>query len=441
MKPLGIALIVAACLVPLVWLPGIAQGRDVVALFSQYLGIVALITMALAHLIATRWPGIEATFGPMDQSYRVHKWLGIAGMTAVLLHDTIDADMSGLGRETALVELGETLGEISLYGLLILVVITIATFIPYHLWKWTHRLIGIFFVFGALHYLLILKPFANTDPLGLYTGAFCVLGLIAFLYTSAPRALRPARDYAIESVTPEGRAIAVEMTPSGRAMKHHAGQFGFFAFTGGGLPEPHPFTFSSAPRTNGSLRVTIAPLGDLTNRLTRSLAPGQTVRVEGPYGHFGRHITGPQVWIGAGVGITPFMALAEALAPDAAPVVLIHAVKRAEDAPHRAALEALAADKPNLTFILWESSTRGRLNADTLVETAGALDETHVLFCGPANMRDSLSQGLRRHGVPQKRFHYELFEIRTGIGLEALAKWIWARRGALAKVQKQSMRR
>ncbi|MEO1491308.1 MAG: ferric reductase-like transmembrane domain-containing protein [Pseudomonadota bacterium] len=62
-----------------------------IALFSQYLGILALIAMAFAQLIATRWPGIEATFGPMDQSYRIHKWLGLGAMAAILLHDTISA--------------------------------------------------------------------------------------------------------------------------------------------------------------------------------------------------------------------------------------------------------------------------------------------------------------------------------------------------------------
>ena len=50
-------------------------------------------------------------------------------MTAILLHDTVDAEMNGHGAETILRELAETLEELSFYGLLILVVVTIATFI------------------------------------------------------------------------------------------------------------------------------------------------------------------------------------------------------------------------------------------------------------------------------------------------------------------------
>lgn len=425
MKPWGLGLIVLACLVPLIWLPGIATGRDGIALFSQYLGLVALIVMAFAQIIATRWVGIEAVFGPMDQSYRLHKWLGLTAMATILLHDTIDAEMDGLGRETTLVEIAETLGEISLYGLLILVVLTVATFVPYHLWKWTHRFIGVFFVFGALHYIFILKPFANGDPLGLYMLAILALGTVAYAYTSAPRVVRPSRRYAIVETVQEGNALAVEMVPEAAAMRHRAGQFAFFSFTGAGLNEPHPFTISSAPREDGGLRITVAPLGDLTRRVTEALRAGQAVRVEGPFGHFGRGVAGPQVWIGAGVGITPFLAMAEALASDAPAVTLIYAVRGRSEAPHLAALEALAAAKPNLRLVVWESAQSGRLTPDAVVETVGpGLASGSVLFCGPTEMRDTLREGLARQGVSDRDFHFEAFEIRTGIGLESMARWL-----------------
>ncbi|MBO6896548.1 MAG: ferredoxin reductase family protein [Shimia sp.] len=429
MKKIGLLLVAAALALPFVWWPQIAQGRDGIALFSQYLGLGALIAMAISHLIATRWPGVELVFGPMDQSYRLHKWLGIGAMVAILLHDTIDAEMRGLGRETALVELAETLGEISLYGLLMLVVITVATFIPYHLWKWTHRFIGIFFLFGAFHYLYILKPFKNSDPLGLYMWAVCIIGTVAYAWTSAPRGMRPRKSYEITAVTQEGDAIAVDMKPTGRPLRHRAGQFAFFRFSGAGLNEPHPFTISSAPADDGTLRITVAPLGDLTNRVSRSLAVGQALQADGPYGHFGR-AKGAQVWIAAGVGITPFVALAQALPADAAPVTLVYCVRDRANAPHLAELEALAAAKPNLTLVLWQSAERGRFTADALPELVDDIATRKVLFCGPVPMRRALSKDLPKQGVSQRNFHYEAFEIRTGIGIRRLAEWLWQRHQA-----------
>lgn len=248
LRPFGIAAVAIAMATPLIWLPGIATGRSLGALFSQYLGMTALIAMAISQCIATRWRGIETIFGSLDQSYRLHKWLGLWALAASFLHDTIDADMPGLGRETILVGLADTAGEISLYGLLLLVVITVATFIPYHLWKWTHRFIGVFFILAAFHYLFILKPFANGDPLGLYMGGVCLLGVLAYAYTCAPRWMRPARGYKVSSLDKEGDALTVTLVPVGRPLKHRAGQFAFFSFPELGMEDPHPFTISASPQ-------------------------------------------------------------------------------------------------------------------------------------------------------------------------------------------------
>jgi predicted ferric reductase len=65
-KKFGLLLVAMTLALPFVWWPQIAQGRDGLALFSQYLGLGALIAMAISHLIATRWPGVELIFGPMD---------------------------------------------------------------------------------------------------------------------------------------------------------------------------------------------------------------------------------------------------------------------------------------------------------------------------------------------------------------------------------------
>ena len=424
MRPLGLMLIAVLLLLPVIWLPGIAQGRDVLALFSQYLGMVALIGMAISQVIATRWRIVEPIFGPLDQSYRIHKWLGIGALAAMFLHDVIDAEMQGLGAETLLVDAAETAGEISLYAILILVIITVATFIPYTLWKWTHRFIGIFFVLSAFHYLFILKPFSNFDPLGLYMTAVCLLGTMAYIYTSMPRGMRPSRGYKITGVEADGSATSVIMRPTNGPLQYRPGQFAFFRFDGAGISEPHPFTISSAPETDGQLRTTIAPLGDLTRRIAGRLQAGQAAQVDGPYGHFGQGVTGPQVWIGAGVGVTPFAAMAGALEATAGPITMILAARTKADAIHLAELRSVAERIEGFTLVVWSSADRGRLTADKVIDLAGksGSDATY-LFCGPVEMRRSLAKGLSTHGVTARRFRYEEFEIRTGIGLKRLLRW------------------
>ncbi|MGB5871276.1 MAG: ferric reductase-like transmembrane domain-containing protein, partial [Albidovulum sp.] len=231
MNPIGILIIVSTTLFPAYLLFALPDISDRLALFSQYLGMAALILMAWGQILATRAKGVETVFGGLDRVYVLHKWAGICAMVALLVHDTVDADMDGLGRETALNDLAETMGELSLYGLLVLVVISVATFIPYHLWKWTHKAMGALFIAGAFHFVFILKPFAMGDPVGLYTGLFCLAGAIAYLCTLLPKRFRASRRYEITAIEDAGRATAITLHPAGRGLAPKPGQFGLVQFT------------------------------------------------------------------------------------------------------------------------------------------------------------------------------------------------------------------
>lgn len=428
MRLSGLLILALSCAVPAWMFATLPNVSDKIALFSQYLGSVALILMAWGMVMATRLPGVEALFGGMDRTYVLHKWAGIIAMVTMLVHDTVDAEMRGLGRETALVELGETLGEISLYGLLILVVISVATFIPYHLWRWTHKGMGAFFVAAAVHFALELRPFALMDPLGLVISGFCVMGTLAYAYTLLPLPMRRAHRYLISEVAQTGGATTLTLTPKGRGIRHHAGQFAVATFAGAGLSEPHPFTIASAPRADRSLRLSIKALGDFTTRLPKALTLGQEVQIQGPMGRFLRRgARRPEVWVAGGIGITPFLAWAEALGDqDTNPIHLFYCVRSRPGAPHLARIEALARSRENLTLHVMASGEGNRLGADLIAEIVD-LSRAKVAYCGPEGLRHALQKGLRAHGVGPRDFHYEEFEFRTGIGLGALAKWVAGR--------------
>ena len=206
-------------------------------------------------------------------------------------------------------------------------------------------------------------------------------------------------------------------------MRHRAGQFGFISFAGLGLSEPHPFTLSAAPREDGQLRMSIGPLGDYTIRLMSRLEVGAKARVEGPFGDFGM-ARGPQVWVAAGIGITPFAAMAGTVTAESGPITLFYSVKTRKQAAHLEELEAVAAQHANFTLIVRETSIEGRLSAGTITDAVGDLQGKHVLYCGPAMLRKALWEGLRGHGLTARRFHYEMFEIRTGIGLDRLFNYL-----------------
>ncbi|MTI17249.1 hypothetical protein E1162_08335 [Rhodobacteraceae bacterium RKSG542] len=398
------------------------------AVTSLYIGSAALVVMGFSQFLALRLPWMERLTGGLDRSYLIHKWLGIAAVVFLLLHENISAEIKSLAYQNAFHGLAKDLGEFGLNGILVLSVVSIATFIPYNLWRWSHRLIGIFFILGAVHYVLIEKPFSLTSPLGLYVLFFCVLGVASYLYALIAFTVgRKSVSYVVRKNVHQGDVAEISMTPVSTGISHRAGQFAFFSFDQGRLKEAHPFTISSAPVSDQSLRISVKKLGDYTGRLGRDLKVGTAVKIAGPYGRFGVHkCKGAQVWIGAGVGITPFAAMAQALEKAGPSVHLFYCVRNLDQAPHVAELRAIEAENNRFHLHLIVSDKGQKLNADVIEQVLdGPLAKASVFFCGPKPMRESFKASLSKRGVAPNRFFYEEFEIRSGIGLGRLARLLW----------------
>ena len=164
--------------------------------------------------------------------------------------------------------------------MLILGLVTVLTFVPYHLWRWTHRLMGAAFALCAAHYALITKPFALGDPVGLYVLAFCVLGIACYAYTLAlyARVPGPAR-YRVQSAEHGADTLRVELQPEGRGLRHRAGLFVFLEFELDGLTEAHPFTIASAPRDDRSTFGLKTSVPGAQSSRAATPAPSQTRRI------------------------------------------------------------------------------------------------------------------------------------------------------------------
>ena len=131
--------------------------------------------------------------------------------------------------------------------------------------------------------------------------------------------------------------------------------------------------------------------------------------MEGPFGRFLRtRSRTPELWIAGGIGITPFVAWAQAM-------------DRRDGPAHLDELETL----PNFTVTLHASGELGRATADTILETTG-LDtaDLSIAFCGPEPMRKAPTEGFAARGVSVRRIRCEEFEIRSGIGLTALSAYL-----------------
>jgi predicted ferric reductase len=390
------------------------------ALVSQYIGASALIAMALSQIMATRARFVEPIFGPLDHIYVLHKWLGICALIALFLHDNIDPEIKALGEGNWLSEFGEELGELGYNGLIVLVAITLLRFIPYRIWYWTHRVMGVCFVFGALHFATAIKPFSNLDALGLYILAFCALGIVSYIYVLLPRSWRRGFDYEVSSIERAGNAHAITLNPVGQPLRHKAGQFAFFTFRTAQMGETHPFTISSAPQADGKIRISVGNLGDYTNKLASSISIGTTLRVQGPFGGF----TMPrgskrQIWIAGGIGITPFLSWLETAAEKGPKVDLIYTYRGEETAAHLEDVKTLVQGLDRVSLHLIDTSIGPRLSPDALAEIANG-EKVKYSYCGPKELREALKKS-----IGFGRLNCEEFEIRTGLPIpKNLGLWV-----------------
>ncbi len=183
--------------------------------------------------------------------------------------------------------------------------------IRYKMFFSTHKFIAIAFLAGAAHAVVMLTFEHWATPLGIVLAVLMLGGVIAAVLTLTGQIGRrnqvrgkidTVRNFA------ELRATDVTITLNDGWKGHDAGQFAFVTFDA--KEGKHPFTISSAwDAKTRRINFISKGLGDYTDLLVDKLKAGDEVTVEGPYGRFIFDDTrDTQIWIGAGVGITPFIA-------------------------------------------------------------------------------------------------------------------------------------
>ncbi len=136
------------------------------------------------------------------------------------------------------------------------------------------------------------------------------------------------------------------------------------------------------------------------------------MRVEGPYGRFNFNGSKPsQIWISAGIGITPFLSRMSQLAsePDGKVVYLFHASSTLDGE----ALQHLQRQAARAKVSLHIHRTReARLNAEYICQVVPEWRGADVWFCGPSAFAQVLRADFTARGLAQADFHQELFQMR-----------------------------
>ncbi|ROT43984.1 ferric reductase-like transmembrane domain-containing protein [Pusillimonas sp. NJUB218] len=394
-------------------------------------GILALGAMTAIMVLALRPRWLESPLGGMDKAYRLHKWLGIIAVALSFAHwlakeskPLITTAIGNAGRlakmpvpewVSVLKPYAKTMGEWTFYALILMLIITLARrTVPYKRWYWLHRFMPLAYLLLVFHGI-VLTPYGYWGGVGGWLlAATMTIGVIAAVMQLI-RDLKPAYPHkgTVVSCTRLGDVLEVQCRLGDSWQGHKAGQFAFLRVAG--EQEAHPFTLSDADQKNHVVRFHIKQLGDWTRGLSERLQPGLSIELDGPYGRFvpPDHDDGAvHVWVGAGVGATPFLSwLGQHHQDGHAPQAwLQYACQHAND-PLAKALKEAAALHPDVHLDIFADGRRW--TPEQVLQQYQAGKPLQVWFCGPAAMGKQLEHALKKSLPPGSwHLHNEHFEFR-----------------------------
>lgn len=197
---------------------------------------------------------------------------------------------------------------------------------------------------------------------------------------------------------------------------------------GGDTPLIRTYSLSCAP-SDGHLRISVKAQGPASRYLHEQVGVGDLLEVRLPMGSFTLQDDSqrPIVLIGAGVGITPLIAmLREQLArQQGRRIYLFHGARSLAELPFQQELAALRQQAGGVLSVHRSLSQPeagalqgrdyehvGRLGIEQ-VKAVLTLDDYDFYLCGPASFTQDLYEGLRAVHVPDARIHAEAFGPST----------------------------
>ncbi len=226
---------------------------------------------------------------------------------------------------------------------------------------------------------------------------------------------RPLRVTATHQESPTVLSIRLEAGDGDALPTPLPGQYLTVKIAAAGDPPPmRSYSLSGAPDA-GYYRISVKreDHGRVSQWLHANARPGMLVESAAPRGDFYlADDTGPVILVSAGVGVTPVMAMAHALATAKSPRTIwwLHTTQSAATLAFADEIAALLASLPDAQQHVFY--TRGdapaRLDRQSIAALGLPTDATAYL-CGPAAFMADIQEALAAAGVDPARIHTELF--------------------------------
>lgn len=190
--------------------------------------------------------------------------------------------------------------------------------------------------------------------------------------------------------------------------------------------KPRAYSLSTSYRGNFyRISVKREADGDVSKILCDQVKPGDMLLCTRPVGHFYLHENErPAVFIGGGIGITPMIAMAEAL-DDNRQGYLLYSTRNNDFHSFQEEIEQLAKERENITATVFytrpqegekegeDYDVKGRISEQWMKDHLPL--EADFYFCGPVPFMKQMYHNLVELGVDKERIFYESFEAGVDI--------------------------
>lgn len=396
-------------------------------------GTLAIVCMGWSFMLSTRLLFLELVFGGFDALHVWHRWAGIAAVAFLYLHANAENNVEAgvvpftQGAEEA----GLSVAGLAQNLLVVLVVISVLRVLPYRIWRWSHLMLIVPFVFSSFHAVTAERPLTQFEVTGYWLWFWSILGAAAFLY----RVFVVDSGFfdfksRITSVTLTDTSIALAFSGPETLNRFRPGQFVYLRL-GSFWREAHPFSVMTTEEGEAIVNVEMRRAGDWVESVATLASAGDTVFVSRAHGHLKLESAAQShtVWIAGGSGITPFLQSETILRGLRNPPSLVYFFRREEDAIGLDFLKEMNA-KELLTLHLVQTDGSGVRNMKPVVSLLNR--QSHVAVCGPRTLVVAMLKLARKARV--KSVSFELFDYRSPFGpnlnplLKSLIQFVTPRR-------------
>ena len=404
---------------------GFGDATAVLNTFGRLAGIAGLGLFLTAAIVSFRVVGFDAWFGGLTKLWKTHHLLGAVAFLLLLAHPLLlTLANAPVSLDSAVAVLLPQEGGTAIWvgwGSLLLMMIFLAPSFSffgrpgYQRWKKLHRLSGLAALLAVIHTMMLER--ALPYPLGEVIWLVLIIAAgISLVYSLAHKRRSGARSHIVEKIDhPANNVVELGLRAEGKPLSYQPGQFVYLTHYEKGLAgcgEEHPYTLSSAP-DDDLTRVAIKALGDASFAI-QQIPVGSQVKLNGPYGaFFPQHNHGKELWIAAGIGITPFLGRVRYLAKqqEKVDICMIYCVQDEARALFANELGDIEKTLDGFSLTLHYFYQHGPLDADFLRYHCPDILDREVYICGPLPLIQLAVKLALAGGVPRKNLHTEEFDL------------------------------